>query len=40
MKQKKTYWEKYKRMYGEHGMIFRFHKFLNTLNKIKKRKEK
>ena len=40
MKQKKTYLEKYKNMYGENGMLYKFYKFLNNLNKIKKRKEK
>ena len=33
MKQnKKNYWEKYRRMYGENSMIYRFYKVLKKIN--------
>ena len=38
--QNKTYWEKYKNMYGEKGMLYRFYEFLNRVNKRKEKNEK
>lgn len=39
-KMKPNYWEKYKAMYGENSMIYKFHSWLNKKRKNQNEKPK